>query len=280
MVDILDAGGAIHADQLALGGVVGDELDGFAEEKVEAVRDLVKGVVGALLQRAAVVIADAGHAGGMRLDVPDVAVGLADVAPIEALHELLARNLQIDDGVQVAAVLAKRLIQRACLGDGAGKAIQNDALGIAEILQAFEDQRHHDLVGHEVATVVVGLGRLAEQRAVGDGVAQQLAAGAWLEVELFFEELRLCAFAAALGADQDDVHGPYPPRVPRRPNPVPRPSRPRRCGRHSSRFSLTMFAVSRPRRLGRVAHACDVAERRDRDGTPQTLPENAARVSR
>src|SRR5215472_14056233 len=86
-VDDSNIPGAVHPKELALRAIVVEESNGISEEDVQAVLDLLLGVIGTLHQRAAIVVADAGVARRMGLDVPHMALGAADIAAGEAVKQ-------------------------------------------------------------------------------------------------------------------------------------------------------------------------------------------------
>jgi hypothetical protein len=212
-VHLLGAVGAIQEQELLLVAIIVEQLNGLAEEDIQPVRDLLWGVVGALVELAAIVVADARLGGRASLGVPDMPLCAAEVAMGEAVEQHLARNIQVDDAINPLAQRAEPEIQLARLRDVARETIQDDDRVVAQRVQTREDHANDNIIRHQVAAVIVRLRVAAQRSTPRDLLAQQIPAGAGLEAQLLGEHLRLRTFAAALCADQDQIHAPVPPRV-------------------------------------------------------------------
>ena len=98
------------------------------------------------------------------------------------------------------------LLHRIGLGNGAGKAVEQVALGAVRLLQALGDQPDDDVVGHEAAGFHDLLRLQAERRAGLDGGAQHVAGGDLRDAEFFGDEAGLGTFAGTGRAQQNHTH--------------------------------------------------------------------------
>ncbi len=146
--------------------VVVDQRLGLLVVGRQALGDLLRLVVGALLERLAVLVAAALVLGRVELDVVEVPVG-ALAAAREALdHGLVGRVDQQRRG-QPPAALVELLGERVGLRHGAREAVEQEAV-VAVLVDLLEDHRDHQIVGHQAAVVHVLLGLRAEVGALVD----------------------------------------------------------------------------------------------------------------
>jgi hypothetical protein len=143
---------AVDADERLAALVVLDDGHGVVLEHVQALADRLLGVVVALDQLAATVVADARVVGLVVLDVIVRATLRADPATGQAVDQFLLRGVEVKHDVEVGDL-------REVLGlrEVAGVAVQHVAVGLPKGgLDDFVD----DLVGHEFARFHVRAGRV------------------------------------------------------------------------------------------------------------------------
>ena len=106
-------------------------------------------------------------------DVVACAALLADAAAAHALHDHAVLNLQFQHLVDADA----HGLDGLGLSDGAGHAVQDEAVGAVVLCQAFLQDADDDLIGYQVAFVHIGLGLHSRRRALLDGRAQNVTGG-------------------------------------------------------------------------------------------------------
>ena len=97
------------------------------------------------------------------------------------------------------------------LSDGAGHAVQDVAVLAVRLLKPFGDDADDDFVRNQLAGIHILLGLQTYGGAVLDGGPQDVAGGDGRNVQLFADDLSLCAFAGAGSAQQDQFHNNLPP---------------------------------------------------------------------
>jgi hypothetical protein len=86
------------------------------------------------------------------------------------------------------------------------EAIQDNASRVVQIPQAFENHADHQLVWHQIATLIVRARLLAGWRTLRHCLAEQITTGARVQTELPREQRALGTLAAALSAKQYEIH--------------------------------------------------------------------------
>ena len=132
----------------------------------------------------------------------DGAVGRADRAAGDARHQLLAGHLDVDGGIDLLAAAGQRLVEGLGLGDRAREAVQDRTAGSLGLAQLLHEHVDGDVVGDQLAAVHVGLGPLAQRRAVAQGRAEQVAGGQVRDAQVSAQRLGLGALAGGHRADQ------------------------------------------------------------------------------
>ena len=79
--------------------------------------------------------------------------------------------------IDAAAQGGQRLVQFISLGNRARKAIQDDPLGAVWLCQTPQKHRHHNLIGDQIPTIIIGLRFLAHYRIAANHRAQQFSTG-------------------------------------------------------------------------------------------------------
>ena len=162
---------AVDAPQHAAVLVVADERLGLFVVLAEAVADHLGLVVVAHDELAAADVAHALAAGRVELDMEDVALLDAGPPAAEPPHDLLVGDVDQDRRGQLAAEALELGVERLRLAAGAGKPVEDEAVGGLLALDALRDHADDHLVGHEVAAVHVllrlapDLGLVAHRRA-------------------------------------------------------------------------------------------------------------------
>ena len=178
----------------------------------QAAADCLGLVVRALDERRVVPVAEAGPLGRVGAQVVDRAVLRAIEAPAQAVDQDVCGNVQVQHVVDLAAAARQHLVERGGLGDGAGKAVEQEPafrLGAGERL--VDDAVHH-LVRDELARVHQRVGLLAQRRPIGDGAAQDVAGGELRDRESPRQALRLRAFPRSRWTQEDEIEHASGPR--------------------------------------------------------------------
>ena len=98
-------------------------------------------------------------------------------APQEPSHQLVPRHLERDHRVEGPAPGHRRVVGVACLHEGPGIAVEDEAVGPVRPTQAGVDQLDHAVVGDELAAVHPPPGFEAERGALGHVGAEDVARG-------------------------------------------------------------------------------------------------------
>ena len=124
------------------------------------------------------------------------AARLADAAAAHPVKDHVLVHRQVQHLVDADA----HLLDGLGLGDGAGHAVQDKALGAVGLGQPLLQDADDDVVRHKAAGVHVALGLQAHLGAVLDGGAQDVAGGDCRDAQLGGEDLGLGALARTRGA--------------------------------------------------------------------------------
>ena len=92
------------------------------------------------------------------------------------------------------------------LGNGAGEAVQQEAVGAIRLRDTFFDQADDDVVGDELTCVHHGLGLEAQLGARLDRRTQHVAGGDLRNTVFFHDELSLGTFAGTRCSQQNNAH--------------------------------------------------------------------------
>ena len=106
--------------------------------------------------------------------------------------------------------LARGVVRDLGLVDRAREAVEHVAAGLARREDRLAQHVEHHLVRHEVSPRDVLLHLLAERGAVGDVLAQQVAARDVRDPEALGDADRLGPLAGAGGTDEQESHGGHP----------------------------------------------------------------------
>ena len=129
----------------------------------------------------------------------------AYAAPGQALEQQVLVDQKHEDLRHRPVEPVQRLVERFSLGDGAGEAVHQEALGRVGLLQAVLDDADHHAVGHQLARVHELLGLQAHLGLVLDGRAQDVARRDMGDAVLGHDAAGLGALAGAGGPQKDEV---------------------------------------------------------------------------
>ena len=147
-------------------------------------------------QLAAAAVADALDLAGFGLDVVAGAALLADAAAAHPVKNHVLVHGQVQNLVDPDA----HPLDGLGLGDGAGHAVQDEALGAVGLCQPLFQDADDDIIRHKAAGVHVTLGLQAHLGALLDGGPQDVAGGDGRDAQLGGEDLGLGALARTRGA--------------------------------------------------------------------------------
>ena len=145
--DLVRRGGAVDPAQDAL---VVEELDqrlGLLVVGLEPVADHVGLVVVADQQLAAVDVADTLALGRVEIGVEDVSRLGAGAAPAQPPRDHIVGSIDQEDSGEAAAELAHLRLERLGLGNGAGEAVEDEAVGGLVGVDPLGDRADDHLVG-------------------------------------------------------------------------------------------------------------------------------------
>ena len=123
----------------------------------------------------------------------------------DALVDHRVRDHDGDHGRDGLAGLGEHRVEGLGLGDGAGEAVQQEAVHAFRALELRLDHAFDDFVGNEGACLDEGLGLEAERRARGDLAAEEFTRGEVAEVVLLHHGAGLGALAGARRAEENVV---------------------------------------------------------------------------
>ena len=140
-----------------------------------------------------------------RLFVVDMVGGAAiqtNTATRYTLGDLLVGDLNVDHAVDLDTHTVK------CLGlrNGAGKAVQNETVFAVVLCQTVLDDTDDHLVRNQLACLDIFLGCLSHFRAALQRFTDNITRGNGGDHELFADDLRLCTFSGARGAEKNQLH--------------------------------------------------------------------------
>src|SRR6516165_7569579 len=125
---------------------------------------------------------------------------------LDAPEQRALVHLELDDGVELEALLLEHAIKRVRLRHRARETVEDKALARIGLVDARGDDRHHHVIGHEFAARHHLPGAHADRRAgLGRG-AQHLAGRKLHQTMLGDEPLRLRAFPGPRRAEQYQPH--------------------------------------------------------------------------
>ena len=124
----------------------------------------------------------------------------------EALHQLVLGDIELNHRCHLVAAFREHLLQGLGLRDGAGEAIEDDALVLASegIIDGSQDV-NHQLIGDELALVDEALGCLTKFRAVLDLVAEHIARGDMTETVFLNHHVALRSLAGTGSTENNDI---------------------------------------------------------------------------
>ena len=134
-----------------------------------------------------------------------VVVVLAEAAAHDAVLGHFAGQQDLDDVVELQAVLLQGVPQLFSLHHVAGETVEQPAVG-ALGLEGVEHHGDGDVVGHQIAAVDIGFGLLAELGAAADVLAEDGAGFDVGEIVLVLDQVALGALAAAVGSENQNIH--------------------------------------------------------------------------
>src|SRR6218665_3389276 len=136
-------------------------------------------------------------------DVVGATAGRVRAAAAHALEDGLEGHVDFEDVIEPDACG----LQRIGLPNGAGKTVEQKALGAVRLRDALFDQIDDDVVTDQGPRVHHRLGLQAQWRAGLDGGAQHVAGGDLRDAVSLADEARLRALSGAGGAQQNQSHG-------------------------------------------------------------------------
>ena len=199
---LLDGGAELDLCQLAAGAVELHQRLGLLMVGFQTIQHGCGLVVLADDGLAAAQVADALHLALLVQDVVACAALLADAAAAHALHDHAVLNLQFQHLVDADA----HGLDGLCLRNGAGHAVQNEAVGAVSLCQTLLQDADDDFIGHQRTGVHKALGLQTHLGALLDSSTQDVAGADGRDVQLCADDLGLRAFACAGCAQQDQIH--------------------------------------------------------------------------
>ena len=204
--DGVDAAGAVDPGEAPASLVVGNDggrlLAVGGESRAHGLAVVVRpaGEV-----RAAAVVADALDGRPVEaVVIAGAAVGAGEAAD-DALDQRLLVDLDGDHAVEHEAALGQHLVQCRRLRHRAREAVQDEAAGAVRPVDPLGDERHHQVVRHQLAGLHDRPGPRAERGALLHRRPQHVAGGKLDDAEALDQPLRLCALARARWAEKDQV---------------------------------------------------------------------------
>ena len=149
--------------------------------------------------------AQVAHTLDLALLVDDVVAGtalFADAAAAHALHDHIVLDLQLQHLVDADA----HSLNGLGLGNGAGHAVQDEAVGAVGLCQTLLQDADDDLIGHQCAGVHEALCLQAHLGAILHGSTQDVAGADGGDVQLCADDLGLRALTGTRCAQQDQIH--------------------------------------------------------------------------
>src|SRR5207248_3066605 len=157
----------------------------------------------------AVVVADPGALGRIRERVVRRLADRAGRAAAQPLDENLLRYLQREDEIDLPPAAGEQLVQGGRLRDRAGESVEQEALlGDERGLHGLLDDPVDEIVGHQLAGVHQSLGLLAEGRAIGDGLAQDVARRELWQAKAYRQAMSLGTLSRSRRTQEDEVQHP------------------------------------------------------------------------
>jgi hypothetical protein len=90
------------------------------------------------------------------MNIVDVLVRFADVATGDSVQQLIGRNIQVDNAVNVPPDTLQSLSQCSRLGYRARESIEDDTLRTGWLGDTAQHQRDGDLIGDQFPSIDVG----------------------------------------------------------------------------------------------------------------------------
>ena len=97
--------------------------------------------------------------------------------------------------MDVCAAFVEHRLERLGLLQGAGEAVEDDALRSVLAIEEVSDETDDQIVGHELPAVDVFLSRSSQLAALTDGLAQHVAGRDVVEAVTLDDHFALCPFA-------------------------------------------------------------------------------------
>ena len=144
--------------------------------------------------------------GGLNTLWKHQAAGRAADASTQAARDFLVRDIDQHGHGDLVALRGQRLVERPGLLDRAREAVEQAAGLRVVAADALEQHADRDVVGDEFALVHVGLSQVAQLGAVAQVLAEHVAGREVQQPSAFGGLNRLCAFASAGRAKQNDIH--------------------------------------------------------------------------
>ncbi len=113
----------------------------------------------------------------------------------EALHQFVLGHVEVEHHAHLLSAFGQHLLQGFGLCDGAGEAVEDDALGVLEAVQRAGQDVDNQLVGQELSLVDIAFGGFAQFGSVLDFGTQHVARGDVVDAILRYNSLALCALA-------------------------------------------------------------------------------------
>jgi len=161
---------------------------GLLVEGLEAGTEGVLVVIRALDEGLTSDVVLALNLGGVELDVVAAAGSLVDTAAGDALDKNLVVNLEVDNVIDLLALLGKNLVEHLGLLHVAGESIEEETLGTGRGVDVLLDETDDKVIIDELASLHDALSLEAERGASSDSLAEHVTgsqvAGTVVEAEL------------------------------------------------------------------------------------------------
>lgn len=126
--------------------------------------------------------------------------------PHDALDHLVLGDLQVQNRVQLGALVLEHRVKGLGLSHVAGEAVEQEAVRGVRLGHAVLGHPDGDLVRHQLACVHVGAGLLAKVSALADVGAEEVARGDLRNRQVLGKVRSLRSLAGTGRPDEDDSH--------------------------------------------------------------------------
>ncbi len=134
------------------------------------------------------------------------AVLAAQATARDPLDDLVLGDLQVQDAVQLDALLGEEHVERLGLAQVAREAVEQEAVLGVLLEHAVLGHPDGDLVRYQAACVHVALGLEPQRGALADVGAEQVAGGDVRDGQGLGEQVRLSTLPGPGRSDEDDTH--------------------------------------------------------------------------